>query len=271
MFENSIVKRRVQSILFNGIKVPSMVGLAGPNPEDYVEIIKQHAEKVNLCDYEPSRKYVTKNSLIGMYQLVKPKWVDADFCSSWVSNHLDTWYLYNSLKETGGILTVTFSTHTGRKDAEMFLALKGIFGIDLSKAEKVECITFPKLGGKEYIHIYEPVGNITMIKYRDSGDNMICLKVIISSRTSRVEPQKEVLEKKNARQCMHTETAKKIFDKILEKYEFSEDGVVLTAAQMSNVVGVKPRQIGGALSIVLDPKYIISSPGLARMYKVRRK
>lgn len=268
MFENSIVKRRVQSILFNGIKVSSMVGLAGPNPEDYVEIIKQHADKINLCDYEPSRKYVTKNSLIGMFQLVKPKWVDADFCSSWITNKLDTWYLYNSLKETGGVLTVTFSTHTGYKDAQMFKALKEIFGIDLSKAEKEECITFPKLGGREYIHIYEPVDNITMIKYRDSGDNMICLKVIIPSSTSKVVPQKEVLEKKNTRQCMHTETAKKIFDKILEKYEFSEDGITLTAADISDVVGIKPRQIGGALGIVLDPKYIIKVPGIARRYKV---
>lgn len=247
-----------------------MVGLAGPNPEDYVEIIKQHADKINLCDYEPSRKYVTKNSLIGMYQLVKPKWVDADFCSSWVSNHLDTWYLYNSLKETGGILTVTFSTHTGRKDAEMFLALKGIFGVDLSKAEKVECITFPKLGGKEYIHIYEPVGNITMIKYRDSGDNMICLKVIIPSRTSRVEPQKEVLEKKG-KTHMKPETAKAIFDRILEKFEPDVNGESLSAADISRAIGMHAVSVGGAMSIMADHKCIISRPGVKNTYLVRRK
>lgn len=247
-----------------------MVGLAGPNPEDYVEIIKQHADKINLCDYEPSRKYVTKNSLIGMFQLVKPKWVDADFCSSWITNKLDTWYLYNSLKETGGILTVTFSTHTGYKDAQMFEALKEIFGIDLSKAEKVECITFPKLGGREYIHIYEPVDNITMIKYRDSGDNMICFKVaIIPSKTSKVEPQKEVLEKKKTN--MKPETAKAIFDKILEKFEPDVNGESLSAADIASDIGMHSVNVGNAMSIMADHKCIISRPGFKNIYLVKRK
>lgn len=274
LFKNCIVKRAVQEYLFHGIKVPKGLGLGGPNPKPYEALMKEHADMVVLCDYNPpAGSNVHKNSLIGEYQLVMPQWVDADFCKAWSTNELDIMYLYESMKRNGGkYLTITVSAHDGRKEIELLQDINRVFGADFSNEKPAACITFPKLDGRQYLHVYDPIGNVTMIKYRDSGDNMIGLKIVIPSSTSKVVPQKEVLEKKNTRQCMHTETAKKIFDKILEKYEFSEDGITLTAAEMAVTISdVKARQLGGALGIVLDPKYIINVPGIARRYKVIRK
>lgn len=95
---NNIIKRTVQNLLFEGINSKRVIGLAGPTPEEYMDILQNHAKEVYVCDYEPSRPYVEKTSLIGLYQLKNPSWVDADFCSSIIDNWNDILYIWKELQ-----------------------------------------------------------------------------------------------------------------------------------------------------------------------------
>ena len=270
MFKHCVVKRAVQEYLFHGIKVPKGLGLGGPNPKPYEALMKEHADMVVLCDYDPpTGSNVHKNSLIGEYQLVMPQWVDADFCKTWSTNELDIMYLYESMKRNGGkYLTITVSAHDGRKEIELLQDIKRVFGADFSNEKPAACITYPKLDGKQYLHVYDPVGNVTMIKYRD-GDNMVCLKVVISSSTSDTVHQKEVLEKKKYN--MKPETAKAIFDRILEKFEPDVNGEALYAADIASDIGMHSVSVGNAMGIMADHKCVISRPGFKNIYLVRRK
>lgn len=64
------VKRYVQRRLFSKIdKTKTILGLAGTHPEKYIEVLPYHKRLV-LVDFNPSRNYVKRNSLVGEFDLL---------------------------------------------------------------------------------------------------------------------------------------------------------------------------------------------------------
>lgn len=177
-YKNATAKRYVQAKLFKQVKnAKTFLGLAGPNPTEYYEVIPE-ANKVVLVDFNPVNILVRRNSLIGEFDLLRfnetcntiVNVVDCDFCQSILSNGAELLYIYNKLKKSlrkNKYITFTFS-------------LRGV-GIE-NTLNWLET-NFPELHFTD--RTFKPIqidfGYNKYVKklteelyiYRDSGDNMI--------------------------------------------------------------------------------------------------
>lgn len=161
---NNIIKRTVQRELFEGIKTKRVIGLAGPTPDEYLDILKEHSKEQFLCDYNPSKDYVQKNSLIGLYQLENPSWVDADFCSSIIDNWNDILYIWKELqmsKFQTTYFTFNVSLRTGHSHKYTYDWIKkNVMDFNIIDTQTI------KGDGKEYIKKHTTDNpNIMLIEY----------------------------------------------------------------------------------------------------------
>lgn len=184
---NAPVKRYVQKQLFSKMdKVKTFLGLAGPHPEEYCKVIPLSKYSV-LVDFNPTKSWVKKNSLIGEYDLqtalIKDNQpinaIDCDFCKSFISNGPDLIYLYYKMKRStvkNKYISFTFSLR-GTTEEETLKWLSDNFpeiGINLHNIFK-KGINVEGSRERQYVKQYGIVNDkcLNLYMYRDSGDNMI--------------------------------------------------------------------------------------------------
>lgn len=144
-YSSAPAKRFTQNRMFKNLSEEelTLLGLGGPEPEEYIKTLPESVNKTILVDTNPSRDWVEHTTLVEGYtrHRTEVNFVDCDFCSTIWSNIEDFKHIYTEMKKQNRTqyLAITVSLRqVGMRRTLEYLAQFEEFGITKEDCKEIQ-------------------------------------------------------------------------------------------------------------------------------------